>query len=614
MRFKNKKTFALLVLLTFLFTSLFSTNLMGGARVAEATMGEDCSQIAERITEKDLVTPHWFDKFCINHIDIMANLVATVYVDGEPYQEVVQLTPADAKYVEITAMRNGHPVAFEQSDISVYSVDMFGNAQIRINGIFPIGTKANPVVYTVKITKPVTVDTVYGDMTVPVTFVVPTHYWDVLNTCPALTVLRTEWAKGLFILGSGIDIALGGGSGEVEAPCGYLTIQKVVQGVELDEYTSYFFDIIDEDGNLYKTSEALVKRDTGLVTVLNVPYGTYQVVERTPEAIDGYRLAKTEYSTEDGYVTVSKANRDAKVVVTNWYETVEIPEFVTNTDFGMKKLVAFEGNVPEAKQQEALENEFAFDVKAVIVGEDTLFDNFEDAQNAAKNSDLVIEQIEVKNAESAVDVISDSNNNYSFRLDNVKHNDALELDWNVRTATGQAYIWLFVSEDAEAAAVDGLDWTCNIYRGTTKIVTDGNQLFAKLTTNSAYQFENIYSVENTETEGGGGGGTTVPDPEPGDGGGTGGTTTPDPDNDGSGGTDNPDKDTTGSTDSDEEPVVDPEEPAVVEPGVSVEPEEPAEELPADVPRTGDSSQTVFYVLLLLAAVAGLVGIRLQSKR
>ena len=55
MRFKNKKTFALLVLLTFLFTSLFSTNLMGGARVAEATMGEDCSQIAERITEIQLL-------------------------------------------------------------------------------------------------------------------------------------------------------------------------------------------------------------------------------------------------------------------------------------------------------------------------------------------------------------------------------------------------------------------------------------------------------------------------------------------------------------------------------------------------------------------------------
>ena len=75
-------------------------------------MGEDCGQIAERITEKDLVTPKWFDRFCINHIDIAANLVANVYVDGELHQEIAHLTPADAKYVKITAERNGHPVAF----------------------------------------------------------------------------------------------------------------------------------------------------------------------------------------------------------------------------------------------------------------------------------------------------------------------------------------------------------------------------------------------------------------------------------------------------------------------------------------------------------------------
>lgn len=629
MRFKNKKTFALLVLLTFLFTSLFSSNLMGGARVAEATMGEDCSQIAERITEKDLVTPHWFDKFCINHIDIMANLVATVYVDGEPYQEVVQLTPADAKYVEITAMRNGHPVAFEQSDISVYSVDMFGNAQIRINGIFPIGTKANPVMYTVKITKPVTVDTVYGDITVPVTFVVPTHYWDVLNSCPALTVLRAEWAKGFFILGSGIDIALGGGSGEAEAPTGYLTIQKAVNGVELDEPKTFMFDIIDENGDLFKSVEVIVDGNTGLATVLNVPYGTYIVEEQaTGLEIEGYNLVSVEYSTEDGEVTVCKADKHPKVVVTNTYASEEVPDRVTDAEVAIvKEKVEFATNnageaVSEEKQQEVRNLTFGFDVVAAVVGEDTLFDSFEEAQQAAAISDLTVTQFEVENNGAAVDVAATLNNNYYFRLD-TKAEEQLNLDMEVTTTTGEAYIWLFVNEDETIADVNGLEWNCEIYRDGVKIA-DGNQLFAKLTTNSVYQFVNTYKLADTTTPGGsddnneggtttpdpepgdsdGTGGTTTPDPEPGDGDGTGGTTTPDsePDNDGSGGTDNP-----GTVDPDEEP-------AVVEPGVSVEPEEPAEELPADVPRTGDSSQTVFYVLLLLAAAAGLVGIRLQSKR
>ena len=619
MRFRNKKTFALLVLLTFLFTSLFSSSLMGGARVAEATMGEDCSQIAERITEKDLVTPHWFDKFCINHIDITANLVATVYVDGEPYQEVVHLTPADAKYVEITAMRNGHPVAFDKSDISVYSVDMFGNTQIRVNGIFPIGTKANPVVYTVKITKPVTVDTVYGDMTVPVTFMVPTHYWDMLNACPALTVLRGEWAKGFFILGSGIDIALGGGSAEVEAPCGELTIQKVVNGVELTENKEYYFDIINEDGTLYKTVKAVVTDKAGVVTLLNIPYGTYTVEEQASGLdIEGYNLVDVEYSTENGEVTVCKADKHPKVVVTNTYASEEVPDRVTSADFAVvKEEVEFTTNnigeaVPAEKQQEVKDMTFGFDVVAAVVCADDAasFSSFEEAQTAAKTCDAVVEEIEVVNNGEAVDVAATMDNNYYFRLE-AKPGEKLDMDVDVKTTTGEAVIWLFVSEDEEVADVDGLEWTCKIFRDGVKLI-DGNQLFAKLTTNSVYQFVNTYKLADTTTpEDSGdnnGGGTTTPDPD------NGGTDNPPPtDNGGSGGTDNTvtdDPDTTepGTTDT-------PDEPEVVEPGETVEPKpvEPVEELPADVPETGDNSHAVLYVALLFAAVAGMVAVRRQGN-
>ena len=607
MRFKNRKTFALLVLLTFLFTSLFSSNLMGGARVAEATMGEDCAQIAERITEKDLVTPHWFDKFCINHIDITANLVATVYVDGEPYQEVVHLTPADAKYVEITAMRNGHPVAFEKSDISVYSVDMFGNAQIRVNGIFPIGTKADPVVYTVKITKPVTVDTVYGEMTVPVTFLVQTHYWDLLNACPALTVLRGEWAKGFFILGSGIDIMLGGGSAEAEPVCGNLTIQKVINGLKLDEEKNYLFDIIDEDGNLYRTVEVEVPKYTSSVTLLNIPYGTYTVEERAEGLdIDGYNLVSVEYSTENGEVTVCKADKHPKVVVTNTYASEEVPDRVTDAEVAIvKEKVEFATNnvgeaVSEEKQQAVRDLTFGFDVAAAVVGEDTLFASFEEAQQAAAISDLTVTQFDVENNGATVDVAATLNNNYYFRLD-TKAEEQLNLDMEVNTTTNAAYIWLFVNEDETIADVDGLEWKCEIYRDGVK-VADGNQLFAKLTTNSVYQFVNTYKLADTTTPGGSGGnnggGTTTPEPnEPG--GGSGGTTTP-----------NPDENTTGGTDS-EEPVVTPdEEPAVVTPGEEVAPEEV---LAVDVPKTGDNTQVVFYALLMLAAAAGLVALKAPKR-
>ena len=140
-------------------------------------------------------------------------------------------------------------------------------------------------------------------------------------------------------------------------------------------------------------------------------------------------------------------------------------------------------------------------------------------------------------------------------------------------------------------------------------LADGNQLFTKLTTNSVYQFVNTYKLADTTTPDNPG-----PNPEPGDSGGGGGTDNPPPtDNGGSGGTDNTvtdDPDTTepGTTDT-------PDEPEMVEPGETVEPKpvEPVEELPADVPETGDNSHVALYVALLFAAVAGAVAVRRQGN-
>ena len=241
-------------------------------------MGEDCSVIAQNITADDLVSPKWYDKLCINHIDIAANLLATVYVDGKPYKEVVHLTPADAANVEITAMRNGHAVPFTKGDFSVNSLDMYGNTQIRVTEIFPIGTKANPVWYTVKITKMVTVNTGYSVESVPVTFIVTTNYWDLANACPALTMFRAEWMKGFFILGSGIDLFLGGGSAVVDPTCGTLTIQKTVEGA--DAYgKEYTFEVRNSCGDVYGSYTIEMIGKNTLITLLNIPFGAYQVVE-----------------------------------------------------------------------------------------------------------------------------------------------------------------------------------------------------------------------------------------------------------------------------------------------------------------------------------------------
>ncbi len=343
MKLQKKKGLALLVLLTFLFTTLFSTNILGGMQVAEATMDEDCSAIAARITEDDLVSPKWYDRFCINHIDIAANLLATVYVDGKPYQEVVQLTPADAAKVEITAQRNGAPVLFTKSDISVNSLDMYGNVQIRVAGIFPIGTKANPVWYTVKITKDVTVNTGYSVTTVPVTFEVTTHYWDLYNACPALNMFRAEWMKGFFILGSGIDLFLGKGSAVAEPTCGSLEIQKTVEGADPTGKT-YVFNI-SRNGKLYKTVEMKMDGKTTVNALLHVPFGTYTVTEREGAKIEGYTLSDVSYNPEGGTVTLDAANQIVRVLVTNTYQKNVVPDAETDASFAIvKDKIRFIGN------------------------------------------------------------------------------------------------------------------------------------------------------------------------------------------------------------------------------------------------------------------------------
>ena len=70
MKLRKSKRVAMLILLTFLFTSLFSFNPMGGPQVAEAMIGDDCGSVASNVTEQSLINPTWYDKLCIDHIDI----------------------------------------------------------------------------------------------------------------------------------------------------------------------------------------------------------------------------------------------------------------------------------------------------------------------------------------------------------------------------------------------------------------------------------------------------------------------------------------------------------------------------------------------------------------
>lgn len=116
----------------------------------------------------------------VDHIDIDQRLAAVVVYNGKTYNVEYTLTAADANDIQITAS-NG--ASFKRGKVSS-STDNAGNRQIRLEGTYPVGTKANPVRYTVSLTKTFTIATSEGNVQVPITLSITIGYWDSSNVCP----------------------------------------------------------------------------------------------------------------------------------------------------------------------------------------------------------------------------------------------------------------------------------------------------------------------------------------------------------------------------------------------------------------------------------------------
>ncbi|MDD6024425.1 MAG: Cna B-type domain-containing protein [Oscillospiraceae bacterium] len=246
----------------------------------------------------------------VNHIDIAVALKATITVNGTTETKTLKLTTADANNVSITASSG----TFTRSGVST-STDSSGHAQIRIKGTFPVGTKTNPINYTVSYSTSILV----AGVSVPVTFALTTNYWSSDNVCPGLD---RNWQNGSVAGGSGIDLALGTGTGSV-ATSGSMTIQKTVSGAALTADKTFVFDIYSGE-KLYKTVSVTVKagQTTAAALLTAVPFGTYTVREQTESAeLDGYKVTVSGSDT----VTLSSSNLSGAANIVNTYE--EIPKY-----------------------------------------------------------------------------------------------------------------------------------------------------------------------------------------------------------------------------------------------------------------------------------------------
>lgn len=256
----------------------------------------------------------------VSHIDIQMAL-------NIPGERNVQLDDNDMKNLNISAKQGGADVSYTWNRNSYTlngSTDGQGHQQVRLNGEFPIGTKANPVEYTITLTK-----TVSG---VPYTLTLTASYWKG-NVCPGLTTGGDP----------GIDVKFGEGQSS-----GYqVTITKKIEGIDSKDLAAnqkFKFAIKDEKGAIVKELEAVTNQgvDTANATTF-LTAGTYTVEETSYATYEGYEFKETKYSTENGTLTVN--NNGGSITVTNTYA----PTAPATTSVTVTKAWAGQNGIPEAK-------------------------------------------------------------------------------------------------------------------------------------------------------------------------------------------------------------------------------------------------------------------------
>ena len=324
-------------------------------------------------------------------------------------------------------------------------------------------------------------------------------------------------------------------------------------------------------------------------------------------------------------------------IVTN--KEIYKPELRTGVN--VAKLVEFKPNsdddyTDEGIRKEIDATEFKFHVNLAVLAvtsssaldyEFANFATFEEAKIAASElrNDAAVEEFSVTDVGKTVTL--DENNTAEFEI-NVKDEATLNFGVNARLSTGSAIIWMQIAEDMDTATGIGLGWE-NAYDDldlTTAVNGEsGHSVFGQITSGSVYKFvfTNTYTntattpeevspwtplVPSTPVEGGGDTGNEN----------TGGNTGNEESNNDTDNTTTIVDEPTPLVNVPEEPmeelleepieeieIDEPEVPLTEAPGEPVAIEEPEVPL-GDAPKTGDSSNAVLFVALMLAAGAGLV--------
>lgn len=436
--------------------------------------------------------------------------------------------------------------------------------------------------------------------------------------------------------------------GNTEAKTGEFSFVKVDEADTTKTLAGAEFTLYsDENCNYPETDVNVVASDgDGVVKFTGLKLGdngeaTYYLKETKAPA--GYELSNVIYKvaftgeTDFAISNDSSGNSVAKADKSGYKITntaIEIPPVTVAGRYSIaKNVVAEENALEELKKKDFL---FHVELAVVTTGSAYNYDSFEDAKRDAVDSAMdpdnqaQIESLSVTVNGENVAVSSSMDNNYQFDL-TVTGETTLGFNVDAQLATGSALIWARFTEDAAVATESDLQWEASTGKDSATVIFDGaNSWFGQLTSGSIYQFVNTYTNTATTPE------EVIPEKPvvpPVEGGGdtgnenTGGNTGNE-NTGGNTGNEGSNNDTDNITTIVDEPtplvnvpeepmeelleepieeieIDEPEVPLTEAPGEPVAIEEPEVPL-GDAPKTGDSSNAVLFVALMLAAGAGLV--------
>ncbi len=276
--------------------------------------GKDRSEIitVNVVAAGTIINGHSF-----SHIEIEIAGTASLKIDDKEYSQNVEITTDDEFTITAyTLDAENKQVAFTGFSYNGDVVDGDGstnNETVELSGTYYTGTLQKPIWYVVTLQKDVTftLDD-KSTMTVPITLVVTTHYWNANNCCPGVSYQKESWSAGNYISnGSGIDVAVSGETVGQAITEGKLAIRKIIYGNSSDT-TAFTFTIQKSSGEYMvfneqnactgsSSSMATITVNGGsTVTLTDVPEGVYRVTEIQK---DGYVITDVD-GQETGNYTV----------------------------------------------------------------------------------------------------------------------------------------------------------------------------------------------------------------------------------------------------------------------------------------------------------------------